>query len=204
MDKVGTLLPIGLDIFTRCSTDRMIITVVSALCAVQAISVIAMQVVEWKYAKDQLQKAPALASSSPVCLIPLPDFFYALAIPYIGFDFVLFALAAVRALACYRELSPAQRSSSSFIAVFLRDSLLAFVVTFVLNLAIILVWQYAPHDLYAIVIYWASTIPAILANRMLINMRKVGRADQKTHSDMHSIATIRFRMSRHEGGQWVD
>ncbi|KAF8882290.1 hypothetical protein BD779DRAFT_1675060 [Infundibulicybe gibba] len=122
---------------------------------------------------------------------PVSSVFFAIGIPYVIFDFVLFALATSRSLRDYLSLPANIRGSQTLIGIMLRDSIIVFVITFLLNVANILTWEYEPQDLYAVLAYWTSLIPTVIANHMLINLKKVTHA-RISSEDPAAHTTVKF------------
>ncbi|KAF8888998.1 hypothetical protein BD779DRAFT_1469917 [Infundibulicybe gibba] len=179
--------------------DKILSTVVGILCVMQAVAAVTLIGLDVHYiygstyastAKyPQTQDIPAFLTG---CDTPAPPYFYALGIPYIIFDFILFALATSRSLLDHLAIPAEVRSSKTLISIMLRDSIVVFVITFLLNLANSLNWQYGPYELYGVLVYWSPLIPGVFANHMLINLRKVARSGIESETSGAQMATMRF------------
>ncbi|KAF8879473.1 hypothetical protein BD779DRAFT_1628048 [Infundibulicybe gibba] len=161
---------------TKCITnpDKFVSAVVGVLYGIQVAAVFVLigfimnhGIVNYPESQDVL---PTFLQSCEVA--PVPSYFYALGIPYIIFDLTIFVLAASRSLQDYLSLPAGIRSGKRLIGIMLRDSIIVFVITFLFNVANTLTWEYAPHDLYGVIIYWVPLVPTVVANRMLVNLKE--------------------------------
>ncbi|KAF8882291.1 hypothetical protein BD779DRAFT_1543861 [Infundibulicybe gibba] len=182
--------------------SKFLSTVVGILCGMEVIAAFLLIGFDLHYGfvnypKDQSD----LPTFIETCSAPIPSYFFALGIPYIIFDFLLFALATFRSLRAYLSLSAKARSGRTLIGIMLRDSIIVFVITFLLNVANILTWEYGPHDLYGVLVYWTPLIPAVFANHMLINLKQAARLE--TDSDTQTAQTAITFSRRHWSGDRI-
>ncbi|KAF8875438.1 hypothetical protein BD779DRAFT_1790186 [Infundibulicybe gibba] len=155
--------------------NKRLIYILSILFCIQVAFILILSSLDLNFSVAMSHKLPTLIEFTPFCNIAVPGYLYLIWIYPIMFDFVLMALAVARAIRYFRDVPKSMRSCGLLIQIFLRDSILVFLISFVLYSANLLMWTLGPHDLYEIVVTWALIIPSVVVNRMLINLRKVPR-----------------------------
>ncbi|KAF8882286.1 hypothetical protein BD779DRAFT_1675055 [Infundibulicybe gibba] len=179
-------------IFPDSVPNKFLSTVLGVLCGMQVVAAMSLIGLDFRYVYANYPKPLSdLPTLITTCSAPIPPFFFALGIPYIIFDFILFALATSRSFLVHLAIPAETRSSKMLIIIMLRDSILVFVIAFLLSVANILTWEYGPHDLYGLVVFWTPLMPGVFANHMLINLRKIGRLGLGSETS-GVMTTVRF------------
>ncbi|EGN96276.1 hypothetical protein SERLA73DRAFT_162144 [Serpula lacrymans var. lacrymans S7.3] len=112
-----------------------------------------------------------IAESLGICPGGTPTWFYLFMIPIMVFDFILFVLALYKSLQHYRQVPDKTWSGARVISMMMRDSLLFFMINFVVFLISTLIYLVGPRTLYQKIANWQMVIPAILAERLVLNVR---------------------------------
>ncbi|KAF7343872.1 hypothetical protein MSAN_01968500 [Mycena sanguinolenta] len=142
---------------------------------------------------------PGLQISTSFCDETVPKYFFAFPIPFMGFEFILFALASYKAYVHYREAPNKTWFGSRLVGVIFRDSILYFACGFTVNLLNVLVWAAGPYDLFTFGTAWGFTVPALAATHVLINMREIYNQSFDTTVNEDTIGT-EFRVARRRVG----
>ncbi|KAJ7848484.1 hypothetical protein B0H14DRAFT_2767863 [Mycena olivaceomarginata] len=153
-----------------------------------------------KLATDHVTIAPIPGLQTPLsfCDEKIPKYFFALPIPLMGFESILFALALYKGYIHYRESPNKAWFGSRLVGVIFRDSILFFACGFTVNLLNVLIWALGPYDLFNLGTAWGITVPALAATHVLINMREV--YNQPFNDTKVTEETIQFQAARRPTG----
>ncbi|EGN96262.1 hypothetical protein SERLA73DRAFT_162135 [Serpula lacrymans var. lacrymans S7.3] len=106
--------------------------------------------------------------------------------PTMFYDFVLFVLAVFKSIRHHRQISDLNKSwlGINIINVMIRDSLLCFLMNFAVYFTSTILWWVDAVYLQEIIPVWQLVAPAVLATRLVVNIRRF-------YSDSHSTNITR-------------
>ncbi|KAF7328103.1 hypothetical protein MSAN_02490100 [Mycena sanguinolenta] len=179
-------------IFAMYNQNKVLKIILSTLFVMELVA-------EFSIAIPKLVSDNGLQIPTSFCDETVPRYFFAFPIPFMGFEFILFALASHKAYVHYREAHNKIWFGSRLVGVVFRDSILYFAFGFTVNLLNVLVWALGPYDLFTFGTAWAITVPALAATHVLINMREVFNRPFDTTVNEDTIGT-EFRVARRRVG----
>ncbi|KIK52143.1 hypothetical protein GYMLUDRAFT_251492 [Collybiopsis luxurians FD-317 M1] len=127
-----------------------------------------------------IQTASHLIPGFPFCFpINIPRYFYALWIPILAFETVLFVLAAFQGYLNYRLDGFAFRSEERLVKILIRDSIIYYGVVLVTYLACLLV-MVINVNFFEVPIPFSLALSCTFGNRTILNVREAHRDAHQT------------------------
>ncbi|KIK52137.1 hypothetical protein GYMLUDRAFT_979431, partial [Collybiopsis luxurians FD-317 M1] len=125
-----------------------------------------------------IKTASHLIPGFPFCFpIDIPRYFYALWIPMLAFETVLFVLAAFQGYLAYRRNGSAFRSAERLVKILIRDSIIYYGVVLLTYLACLLV-MVINVNYFEVPIPFSLALSCAFGNRTILNVREA-------HRDVH-------------------
>ncbi|KAF8884174.1 hypothetical protein BD779DRAFT_1674251 [Infundibulicybe gibba] len=207
---IGVAAPVILQIRLHAlyGQNRLLVFALSTLFVLQSATIITMGALDTRFDFAQYKHLAALCPLRPSAMIPQSQ------ITFMPFGFpksylILFWWSLPPPGLSYAiRRSQGIRSRGTLLSIFLRDSILVFLVNFLIYLTNLLMWQRGPRDLFSIVAFWALVIPSVVVNRMLLNLRKAGREKEGMISSsnpdqgVHTVSTFRAHRSQRGVGDY--
>ncbi|CAA7268893.1 unnamed protein product [Cyclocybe aegerita] len=103
------------------------------------------------------------------------DTFYTFWIPMLAYEFLLCMLALIRGFQTFKTNGSLFQSGRQLVGILVRDSVLYFLVICSTYLTCMLVWLLAPTSLLEVPVGFSVAMSCVLANRVVLNVRKVSR-----------------------------
>ncbi|KAF9478558.1 hypothetical protein BDN70DRAFT_859842 [Pholiota conissans] len=124
----------------------------------------------------KIQTYIVLIPGGPAC-VPhnISPHFYAFWIPILSFEFLLCLLAIIRGFQTHKLDGTFFQSSLQIVTILIRDSIMYFLVIGATYFTCLLVWAAAPVTFLAVPIGFALSMPCVLANRIILNIRAINQ-----------------------------
>jgi len=125
---------------------------------------------------------------------PTPTLYLAL-VPSIVYEMCLLALLVRRAWQCHASSRPVNEKRSyhsSVSGVLVKDSVIYFVITFIVHLCNALIWTFAPSQLFSIGVGFTCALPAIFGSRLLLDLRAVYQRESACPLALSQLSAIHF------------
>jgi len=106
-------------------------------------------------------------------LLPLGIFEYW--IPMLSYDSLLCVLVLFQGFRRFRSNSSIFLSGKRLVNILIRDSVIYFLVIFVTYLTCLLIWAFARRSFILVPVGFSFTMSCIMANRVVLNSRKISR-----------------------------
>lgn len=137
---------------------------------------------------------PAILSASvdgSFCSTLLPRGIFRYWIPMLSFECLLCVLALFQGFRRFRSDSSIFRSGKRLVSSLIRDSIIYFLLIFATYLTCLLVWAFARQTFIEVPIGFSVTMSCVLANRVMLNCRKISKSVTCTVSGMKISTTGR-------------
>jgi len=133
------------------------------------------------------------------CLpIGIPHRFYTYWIPMVSYESLLCGLALFQGFRTFRSGGSMFRNGKRLVGIMVRDSILYFLVICATYLTCLVLWAVTRTTLHEVPIGFTVALSCVLANRIVLNVRKMSknvelassRASTRTRIIIHDTSTI--------------
>ncbi|EGO21801.1 hypothetical protein SERLADRAFT_417238 [Serpula lacrymans var. lacrymans S7.9] len=185
LDLYSIIAILQMRLFALYDHDKRVIITVTVLYIIILGTQLGMGIFEVHYYESQ-RSAEARFREIGICAGGTINWYALTWTPTMFYDFVLFVLAVFKSIRHHRQISDLNKSwlGINIINVMIRDSLLCFLMNFAVYFTSTILWWVDAVYLQEIIPVWQLVAPAVLATRLVVNIRRF-------YSDSHSTNITR-------------